>query len=322
MFRSSALALAVLIALSCSLLALAPAKSRYAPMPYKASSLGACVEGDFIYIYGGHTGKMHAYSNETTVGKFYRAKVTGGEWEELTAGPAAQGLNLIAHKGKIIRVGGMQPRNKPGEKGDSHSLTETAAYDPASKKWSLLPALPEGRSSHDLVLLGDTLYVVGGWNMQGSKGPAWAETMLSLNLADKDAKWQSIKQPFQRRALSALAVDNKIVVYGGLTIKDGATGQVDIYDPKQDKWSTGVELPDGGKNGFSAAACLVKGKVILSGANGKVYRLDGESWKEIGKLAVKRMVHRIVPGPDGKILVLGGASREEEAKNVEEIDVP
>src|SRR4051794_15124852 len=83
---------------------------KFDQLPHKVSSLGACVSDGYVYVYGGHTGLTHSYSTETTTGKFYRAKLGGGKWEELTEGPAAQGLALVAHKGKVYRIGGMQPR--------------------------------------------------------------------------------------------------------------------------------------------------------------------------------------------------------------------
>src|SRR5262249_47107205 len=132
---------------------------KFDPLPHKVSSLGACFSDGYVYVYGGHTGVTHTYSTETTTGKFFRAKLGGGKWEELTAGPAAQGLALVAHKGKIYRIGGMQPRNKPKEKPDARSLTDFAVYDPKTEKWADLTALPEGRSSHDAVVVGDKLYV-------------------------------------------------------------------------------------------------------------------------------------------------------------------
>ena len=105
------------------------------PLPHKVSSLGACVSDGHVYVYGGHTGATHTYSTETTTGKFFRVPLSGGKWEELPSGPALQGLALVAHNGKLYRIGGMQPRNKPGEKHDTVSVASFAAYDPSARKW-------------------------------------------------------------------------------------------------------------------------------------------------------------------------------------------
>src|SRR5205823_14945191 len=85
----------------------------YAPVPKAANSFGACECEGFIYVYGGHAGKVHTYSNETTLGTFLRLPAGGGaKWEELPGGTHLQGLNLAAIEGKIYRVGGMEARNK------------------------------------------------------------------------------------------------------------------------------------------------------------------------------------------------------------------
>src|SRR5262245_41375437 len=144
-----------------------PVPARHAPLPVKVASLGACVAGDYLYVYGGHCGKTHTYSTEDVIGRFFRVKLTGGEWEELPSGPASQALALVAHGGRVLRIGGMQPRNRPDQPADNISLKTVAAYDPAARRWVSLPDMPAGRSSHDAVMVGDTLYVVGGWEMRG-----------------------------------------------------------------------------------------------------------------------------------------------------------
>src|SRR5262245_28779734 len=125
------------------------------PLPKAVASFGAVECDGYLYVYGGHAGKTHSYDTESVLGTFHRLKLDGGtKWEELPGGPIAQGLNLAAHKGLIYRVGGMQPKNKPGEASDNHSLAECARFDPKVGKWEALPDLPAGRSSHDVVTVG------------------------------------------------------------------------------------------------------------------------------------------------------------------------
>src|SRR4051794_39128491 len=117
-----------------AVLCASPDGPRFAPLPVKVASLGACKAGEWIYAYGGHAGKMHAYNVETASNRFFRIKAAGGKWEELPTGPRVQGTALAAHGGTVIRVGGMQPRNKADEDADLHSLRSVAKYDPAARK--------------------------------------------------------------------------------------------------------------------------------------------------------------------------------------------
>ncbi len=303
----------------CLALTTAPhSAGKLAPLPLKVSSFGACACDGWLYVYGGHTGSTHQYSTETATGRFFRAKLSGGEWEELPKGPALQGLALVAHAGKVYRVGGMQPRNKPGDPADNHSVTGCACYDPSKKQWSDLPDLPAGRSSHDAVVVGEKLYVLGGWDMGGAKGTTtWHATALVLDLGKPD-RWQTLEQPFRRRALGAAAVAGKAYAIGGLTA-DGATTQVDVYDPKTRTWGRAADFPGGAGNGFSPAACTLGEALYASGPDGKVYRLDAGKWRQVGAQEVKRFVHRLVPGAEGALLVVGGSAREGDSRKVEVI---
>ena len=193
-------------------------------LPVAASSLGALACDGYLYVYGGHIAPVHTYSTEAVTGRFFRRPLSGGDgWEELAGGPALQGMNIATHGGRIYRVGGMDPRNQPGEPAENFSVASAACYDPATKAWTDLPALPEPRSSHDVAVVGDTLYVVGGWNMLGHDGEDWCDTMLALDLANPAAGWKTLPQPFQRRALIAAVTGGKLSVIGGFTEEEEAS---------------------------------------------------------------------------------------------------
>src|SRR5215212_6392548 len=105
---------------------------RLPDLPAPLSSFGAAVVGDHVYVYGGHTGKAHTYSTETTLGDFHRLNLKQPEkWEDLPGGPKLQGLALVAHGGKVYRVGGMQPQNAKTEKTEIKSQAACAVFDPA-----------------------------------------------------------------------------------------------------------------------------------------------------------------------------------------------
>ena len=258
----------------------------FPPLPKAVSSFGAVVMDGWLYVYGGHSGKTHQYSTETVIGTFQRLKLSDPTaWEKLPSGPALQGLALVAYQGKIYRIGGMQPRNQPGEKADNNSLTTCERYDPESKKWQALPDLPEGRSSHDAVVVGDKLVVIGGHKMNGAgKKTEWHTTTVVLDLKQKALKWEAVKQPFQRRALTTAAYDGKVYVIGGLTEDAGTALTVNIFDPAKNVWTTGPDIPGPQRNGFTPASCVAGGRLYVSPADGKLYRLaaKGDFWEEAG----------------------------------------
>ena len=289
----------------------AEAKKEIPDLPEAFSSFGAATVDGWVYVYGGHAGKTHSYAQETTLGKFRRLKIDAPAkgWEELTGGTHLQGLALVGYKGTVLRIGGMEPRNAKAEKADNNSVATVQSFDVKTQKWSDLPALPAGRSSHDAVVVGDTLVVVGGWNMKGAAGKnEWHTTALTLDLADAAAKWTSVAQPFRRRALTAAAHDGKVFVIAGMTAEGGMDSSVNILDPKTGKWADGPKVPGETTNAFSPAACTLDGGVHLNPSDGKVYRMNGEKWDEVSAIATPRKVHRMVPFGDGRALILGGAT--------------
>ncbi|HEY5311950.1 MAG TPA: hypothetical protein VIK18_05500, partial [Pirellulales bacterium] len=126
---------------------------KIAELPVGIASFGAAIDGDWLYVYGGHTGETHSYSTEEVTDAFRRVNLRqGGPWEELPSGPPLQGLMLVEHDGLLYRVGGMTARNAPNAADDLHSLADVARFDPRSRQWTALAPLPEGRSSHGAVV--------------------------------------------------------------------------------------------------------------------------------------------------------------------------
>ncbi len=277
-------------------------------LPVAVSSLGAIECDGYVYIYGGHAGKTHAYSSREVIGTFHRFKLDGGTaWETLPGGPILQGLNLAAHKGKIYRVGGMRPRNEPSAPTDNVSVVDAARFDPKSGRWEPLPPMPAARSSHEVVVVGNTLVVTAGWQMRG-KGtkPYWHDTTLLMDLSAKEPDWRHVPQPFVRRALTAATLGTKVYVMGGMDEDGQILQSVDIFDLATEKWTTGPALP-GQKVGFSPAATNAEGKLLVSTSDGLVYRLSVNegAWEKVGTSTTKRIVHRIVPHRNS-VLLLGG----------------
>lgn len=298
------------------------AATRFATLPEATAAFGAVVSDGWLYVYGGHIAPTHSYSTAAVSGRFSRLKPADGKtWEDLPSGPAMQGMNLAAHKGEIYRIGGMEPRNKPGEKSATFSISDCARFDPKTRKWQPLPPLPEPRSSHDLVVIDDKLIVVGGWTLRGEQPSVWLDTLEILDLSAKQPEWKTAKQPFKRRALIAAAHSGKMYVLGGFDEHDKVVRNVSVYDPASGDWSEGPALPGGAAtDGFAPAACIHAGKLYVSVADGGLYRLDEarQQWDKAGQ-ATPRVAQRIVS--DGKkILVLGGADKGKNSDLIEAVD--
>ena len=284
-----------------------------APLDRGITSLGAAVAGDSLYLYGGHFGSAHHYSSAGQSGELRRQSlVEPGKWESLDGGPKLTGLAMVAFDGKLYRVGGFTAKNPEDKEQDLWSQDSFAMFDPATGKWTDLPPLPSGRSSHDAAVLDGKLYVVGGWNMQGDKETEWHSTAAVCDLTQDKLEWKEIEVPFKRRALSVAANNGKLYVIGGMQHDGNATTNVDVYDPASQLWSAGPAILGNPMDGFGSASFALGDRLFVSTMSGSIQRLatDGKSWQIVGQLKDPRFFHRMIATAQGTLAVVGGASMQ------------
>lgn len=282
------------------------------PLPDAVTSFGAAVVGDTLYVYGGHTGGAHAYSHDKQAKTLLCLNLNAPKsWSDSGEGPGLQGLALVAHGGKLYRLGGFTAKNAAGEEHNLWSQDEVASYDPSTQSWKSLPPLPEPRSSFDAAVLGDKIYVIGGWQLRGEEESIWHKTAYELDLSAASPEWKAIAEaPFQRRALSVAAHDGKIYAIGGMQQEGGITTRVDVYDPTSGTWSVAPKLHGKGMDGFGSSAFAVGGRLYVSTLGGTLQRLaaDGRAWEIVQELEPGRFFHRMLPWRNDRLLLIGGAN--------------
>jgi N-acetylneuraminic acid mutarotase len=290
----------------------APATS-LAPLAQAVTSFGGAVDGDTLYIYGGHTGGAHSYSADEQGHTLLSLKLDGsGAWESLADGPGLQGLALVAHNGTLYRLGGFSAKNAKGEENLLVSNADVAAVSTTGGEWQALPSLPEPRSSFDAAVQGDTIYVIGGWQLRGEEDSIWHTTAWKLDLSQAAPEWSAIPSPpFQRRALAVADFDGKIYAIGGMQSEGGPTTKTSVFDPATGNWTDGPSLVgEQGMTGFGASAFATGGRLYVSTHDGELQRLseDGAAWEIVQKLPTARFFHRMLPVNDHQFVVVGGAN--------------
>lgn len=291
---------------------------QYADLPRGVTSFGAASIGDWLYVYGGHFGRPHHYSNTSQSDELSRLNLRKpSKWEVIAKGPRLQGLAMVSYGGKLYRIGGFTAHNEEGADHDLRSVADFVRFDPQTKQWESLPPLPEPRSSHEAIVIRDELYVVGGWQL-GGKEQQWHETAWVADLSQENIAWKQIpKPPFQRRAISLGHLGGKLYVIGGMQQEGGPTTRVDVFDRVGEEWSRGPSLIDPkkdeergeGMEGFGSSALTVDGRLFVStyGGNVQVLGLDAEHWSIAAKLRDDRFFHRMLRF-DSRLLLVGGAS--------------
>lgn len=289
--------------------------SKLADLPEELTSFGAAIAGQTLFVYGGHTGSAHSYSRDEQSNRLWSLDLSddAATWQTASTDDHLQGLALLGWKDRVIRIGGFTAVNAEGEDHNLQSQKRVAMFDPATKSWTDLAPLPEARSSLDAAVLGDRIYVFGGWELAGdSVETTWHKTAYSLNLSDADATWQELATPpFQRRANSVAAYDGKLFVIGGMKAKGGPTTRVDVYDPASNKWSLAPSLPGKGMSGFGSSAFAVGNALYVSTMDGFVHRLTSgdEKWTSVAETDPARFFHRMIPWK-GNLLMIGGANMQ------------
>lgn len=269
------------------------------PMPVAVTSFGATRDETHLYVLGGYHGEPHRYDREHQSGLLSRLALDGtGEWERLdTLEAGLQGVALVRGEGAVCRFGGNRIENAVGEPAVMRSVDEAACFELSSGRWTALPSLPEGRSSHEAARIGDTVFLAGGWRLDGDAASgAFAHDVLALDLTAPTA-WRRIEAPFTRRALAVAAAGRRLVVLGGLTEAGEVSPRVDVLDPATETWSRGPDFPgeiDGAA--FGLAATGVGDAVYASGREGTVHRwrVGEPSWTPVARLAFGRFFHQLV----------------------------
>ena len=281
-------------------------------LPRAITSFGAARLDDAAYVYGGHFGKAHHYYNEGQSGDLLRVDLTKpAGWEVVGSGPRLQGLALVAHDGRLYRVGGFEARNTQEQEQNLWSVADFACFEPQDREWRDLPPMPEPRSSFDAAVIGSRLYVVGGWSMQGDRDALWHGTALAIDLSAEPHVWKPIPNPpFKRRALALGEAAGRLCAIGGMQPDGKVSPRTAIFDPASGAWSPGPEISGGEMEGFGAACCALEGRLYVSTSSGQLLRLsdDAKSWERVGKLRHGRFFHRMLPISAGRLMAIGGAN--------------
>ena len=277
-------------------------------LPRATTSFGSVVHGGWLYVLGGYHGRAHDYDRTGQSPDFYRINLHDlSQMEMLPHSMGIQSCPLEVWNGTILRTGGLVATNAPEDPAHLVSLATVEAYDPATRRWSAMPDMPSGRSSHDTAVIGSNLYVLGGWKLDADTGERmWYEDVWTLDLRHPDRGWSSVPAPFKRRAMASVAVDGRIMVLGGMT-PDGSVRRADLFDPTTGSWT---ELPDFPEQGFGIAADAVNGRVVATGSDGGVHswRPGASEWRHEGVVTYPRFFHQVAGDQHGDLIVLGGMS--------------
>ena len=131
--------------------------------------------------------------------------------------------------------------------GRNPPLNTVHSFDVETGDWSPLPSLPNGRYLHSQVSLNGYLYVIGGETVVTTSFGTQTFLLSSvIRLNKQETRWDTMASlPRPLRLTSALAMNNKIFVFGGESNEFTHERSVFCYDPQLNTWETMRKMPKG-----------------------------------------------------------------------------
>jgi N-acetylneuraminic acid mutarotase len=304
-------------------------EAKYPKLPEAIDAFGAALLGGAIYTYGGHLGTTHGFSTDTQSSAFRRLRLKSGSvWEDLGKVEPLESPGLAVHGGVLYRIGGLSATNAGGAPEELHSVKTVRRYDPASAEWSAMPDMPEERSAHGVATIGDKLYVVAGWQLNGDSNSGMFKTGgFALDLGRPSPAWEAIPEPpFKHRSLAVAALGDKIYVLGGATeVASEFSDQVYVLDTKAGAWKEGPKLETRTPlKAFGAAACSVGGHLYVNYSDG-LFRLNeaANGWESVGPMKTPRIFNALICASESELIAVGGVlvSDQSRTPDVESIHV-
>jgi N-acetylneuraminic acid mutarotase len=274
-------------------------------LPMARSYPSAVAIGSRIYVMGGTT------DAEPTRENIYRLTANvdvldtaTGTWTAAAASPSKRFSAAAAVvNGKIYHLGGHSQGYEPGR------LSTVEMYDPATDRWQAVASMAEPHHEPALAAWGGQLFVFGG-----EDGPHYLSSVESYDPASN--RWVArARMPRPRKGGSAAVVGDKIYLFGGIGPgpEFAYIMEVDVYDPKADRWWTSPTPMPRGR--WMASASTVGSAIVVAGGSQhgtyfrEVDRFDPatNTWSTVATLPSERGNHAAVVIGD-RVYFIGGCN--------------
>lgn len=176
----------------------------------------------------------------------------------------------------------------------------------ANGTWMVGSPMPNPRTEVTAEYLNDTLYVIGGFTVDGKITNLVERYNISSNSWDKNSK----PLPIPLHHASSATDGNRIYVIGGYTGDWIPSNKLFVYDSNTNNWTTGPSMPTARG---SPVSDFVDGKLYVIGgdsydnslSNVETYDPKTENWTVLASMPTARH-HAASAAVDGEIYVIGG----------------
>lgn len=275
---------------------------------------GAIVNGHIIVV-GGATD-----DTKPPVDTVEARRIAGrGEWQLLPPMTFARGNPAAAAVDGMVYVAG------GGNSGGF--LNEVERFDPRMRTWTSIPSLPTERIAPAAAGLRGLLYVAGGTETDGIVDKN-TNSVVVFNPERPKLGWKPVAPMLDSRARHRLvAVDGYLYAIGGEDDENPDQDQFDTrssaerYDPGSNTWTRIRPMRE--SRALSGVAVVDHHIAVVAGytsADGvrdflrttELYDVRTGRWQTLETLLPKRRVSLFAATePDGSLLAIGGATRDD-----------
>jgi serine/threonine-protein kinase PknK len=239
---------------------------------------------------------------------FERYEPSTDTWTSLSALPVGTDHSAAAAVGSSIFVFG-GTFAQPSARAYRIDVPPAGAQDArfTAMRWRPISSLPEPRSAAGAAVVGDRIYVIGGFDLSRRE----LKTAYVYDTAT-DA-WRKIADlPTPRQHLAVTDFQGQVCALGGYVGNAIPMTIVECYDPATDRWSARPPLP---KPASDFAAVSFEGGIWAVGDDVQVF--DGTRWWIGPSLGTPRFGVAAAE-VSGSLYVIGGASRTPAADGIVE----
>ena len=225
--------------------------------PIELHHFQAAVHDDKIYVMGAFTG---GFPRETPVGNIYIYDPSADTWSvgaEIPEHRRRGAAGVVVHDDRFYIVAGITNGHNYGH------VQWLDSYDPATNQWTELADAPRARDHFQAVVLDGNLYAAGGRRSSFATGEPLQLTIAEVDVYDFETDtWSTLPEssniPTQRAGAATVVLDGRLIVIGGESGRDLATGpnppahnEVEALDPATHSWMSMAPLRVG-RHGIQA----------------------------------------------------------------------
>ncbi|XP_010216794.1 PREDICTED: kelch-like protein 34 [Tinamus guttatus] len=185
-------------------------------------------------------------------------------------------------------------------------VTDVMAFDVYNHRWRALTHMQDRLQNHNICVVGNFLYVLGGETEGGAPGDAKTDKVFSVTnkvhrYDPRFNRWIQVTGMLEKRCqFSSCVLGNSICAIGGRGENGSLHSSVEVYDISRDRWRKATELPCK-IHGHAGAICkntiyISGGKCTAQASTSKdVYSLSSleGQWMERAPMSIARFGHQM-----------------------------